>query len=479
MINSIHHFCLEGVKNLEKVMVDYSSDMTRIAEMVQGVQKSVLELGRSVIAEELEGYDEILRERRQLRPDWQIVKRDETTLLTILGSITYRKTLFKNKITGQREYLLDRVMGLEKHARMTEDAEAALLKEAVQTSYRKGGEHAAITQETVSKETVMNKIHALRFPEAEPGEKKQVKYLYVDADEDHVSLQYLEKKGDITKPRTNTVMPKLVYVYEGISNENGRNELLHKRYFGGVCEAEELWKEVRRYMESAYDMETLEKIYINGDGAAWIKRGVQVLDKAVFILDRFHMNKYITAATSHLSDSAEDARRELYRAINGKKKRRMERIFEQIRERTDSDTKRRSVEQAERYLLGNWDGIMERIRDQNKEVKCSAEGHISHVFADRMSSRPLGWSRKGADKMARLRVYEKNGGDMLELVRYQKKELPKAAGCEEVICSCEQVLASERANRRKLGALADMPVYSIPYPQIKKIANFKDHIYGL
>ena len=65
MVNSIHHFCLEGVKNLVKVMVDYSSDMTRIAEMVQGIQKSVLELGRSIVAEKLEGYDEILRVHRQ------------------------------------------------------------------------------------------------------------------------------------------------------------------------------------------------------------------------------------------------------------------------------------------------------------------------------------------------------------------------------------------------------------------------------
>ena len=34
MINSIHHFCSEGVKKLEKVMMDYSDDMTKIAEMV-------------------------------------------------------------------------------------------------------------------------------------------------------------------------------------------------------------------------------------------------------------------------------------------------------------------------------------------------------------------------------------------------------------------------------------------------------------
>lgn len=35
---------------------------------------------------------------------------------------------------------------------------------------------------------------------------------------------------------------------------------------------------------------------------------------------------------------------------------------------------------------------------------------VSHVFSDRMSSRPLGWSRTGCDKMARLRVYQKIEG---------------------------------------------------------------------
>lgn len=101
------------------------------------------------------------------------------------------------------------------------------------------------------------------------------------------------------------------------------------------------------------------------------------------------------------------------------------------------------------------------------------------MFADRMSSRPLGWSKTGADKMARLRIYEKNGGNMLELVRFQKKELPLAAGCEEVIYSSNQMFLTERKNREALGGLANISIYTIPYPQIKKIANFKNHIYGL
>nr|WP_279238002.1 UPF0236 family protein [Candidatus Galacturonibacter soehngenii] len=113
------------------------------------------------------------------------------------------------------------------------------------------------------------------------------------------------------------------------------------------------------------------------------------------------------------------------------------------------------------------------------QVECSAEGHISHILADRMSSRPLGWSKTGADKMSRLRIYKSNKADILELVRYQKQEFAQAVGCEEVMYNSNQMFQMERANRKRLGNLADIPVYSIPYTQIKKIAALKNHIWGL
>ena len=481
MIKSIQQFQTEGVKKLEKVFMEYSGDMTRFAEMVYGVRDGVLELARDMIEEELEAYDEWLRKSERRKAQWQIVRRDKSTLLTSIGSITYHKTLFKDKHNGQAEYLLDRCMGLEKHARMTEDAEAAVLMEAAESSYQKGGEHASIGKEVISKTAVMEKIHRLKFPEMEAGVgRKSVSCLYIDADEDHVALQYLEKKGDIGKrERANRVMPKIIYVYEGISGENGRNELAEARHFGGVYEGaagnEKLWREVREYIEGSYDMESLRQIYISGDGAAWIKSGTKQLEKAKFVLDKFHMHKYIKTATAHLQDSREDARQELYRAIHKKKKYMAEGTFEKILAVTQESSKREAVEAARTYILGNWSGIMEQVK--NKELECSAEGHVSHIYADRMSSRPLGWSRTGADRMARLRIYRANGGDMLKLVRYQKKE--KAAGAEEIIYSSTQMLLMEKRNREKLGELADLPVYSIPYTQIKKIASLKNHIWGL
>ena len=51
--------------------------------------------------------------------------------------------------------------------------------------------------------------------------------------------------------------------------------------------------------------------------------------------------------------------------------------------------------------------------------------------------------------MAHLREYYYNGGDMLELAKYQKVELPMAAGMEEVVLSASQMFQSERTNRSK------------------------------
>ena len=485
MYNSIQQFQLNGIKRLEKVFGDYASDTKKIAEMVSGVTAVVTQLGLSMIAEEWESYDKLLCDRADLRKGWHIVKKDETTLTTSLGDVVYHKTLFRNKETGKYCYLLDQLIGIEKHARMTEDACARMLEEAVESSYRKGGSKASITGNGFSKETVMAKLHSLEFPETiHKGEKKQVKKIYIDADEDHVSLQYLEKKGDIKKPRNNTVMPRIIYVYEGIdTEESGRPRLINPKYFGGVYDGseavKELWNEVYRYIESAYETDSIEHIYVNGDGAAWIKSGAKILPKAKFVLDKYHMHKYIIAATSHLKDSAEDARSDIYRAIYKKKKWMAEEVFNKILSVTEEDTKYRTVEASKEYILKNWSGIVLSMADKGEKIQCSAEGHVSHVYADRMSSRPLGWSRTGADRMARLRIYRQNKGDILELVRYQRREMKMAAGAEEVIYSAGKIVRIENTNRKRLGKAADVPVYSIPYPQIKKIAALKDHIWGL
>lgn len=330
---------------------------------------SVIGLGLTMIAEEWEFYDTLLHDRKELRPGWQVVRRDEVSKLTSLGEVTYKKIYFYNPQTGERCYLLDRLMGVGPGERLTEDALARIYEEAAESSYRKGGVNASISRVLVSKETIMEKLHNLQFLKAEqPEEKKQVKTLYIDADEDHVALQYLEKKGDTKSALKHTFMPKLVYVYEGMRAEGDRHELVEVKYFGGGYEETEgtrqLWREVYDYIAGTYDEEVLERIYVNGNGAEWIKTGAKVHAKAKFVLDRYHMRKYIIATTSHLGNSAQAARSVIWQAINGKRKKDAAEVFERISGITDTESKQKAVEVSRDYILGHRPAIMNGVHNR-------------------------------------------------------------------------------------------------------------------
>ena len=244
--------------------------------------------------------------------------------------MAFKKTLFTNKHTGESAYLIDRLLGLDKHERMTEDAEALLFQEAVQTSYRRGGESCSLTAE-VSRQTVKNKIHQLEFPpeKENPCRKKEVEYLYIDADEDHIALQFRKEKGDLLEnenhQKNNCLLAKLIYVCEGIEKEapkSSRHRLVNPHYFCSVNTGkgnEEFWDEVYEYLDSRYDLKKVKKIYLNSDGGGWIRSGMKRIAGLVHVLDEFHLENYLTRLTRHLKDSRWDAADELRRIIRKKR----------------------------------------------------------------------------------------------------------------------------------------------------------------
>lgn len=439
MNKSILQFNEKGTKELGLIAKKFFEDPTKLDEMVDGVLETLLSFGLNLIRETLEDMDESIRHSPKRSEKWNINRKEQTQLLCRLGNVVYQRTLSESKEKDGYCYLLDKLMDIEPHTRITDGAQAALLEETIDSSYRKGGMRVSLCDQ-VSKQTVKNKVHALIIPEApvEISEKKKVEVLYIDADEDHISKQFEVIKGDIKKNpngnKYNTMLGKMIYVYEGVRStheKSKRKELIGKRYFGGIYSGREgntkLWKKVSDYITATYDDSTLKVIYINGDGADWIKAGVDYVEKSKFVLDRFHLMKYINQATSHLLDSEGDAKAELYQAINGKDKKQLKEVFEKIELVTESESKMKSVIEAKSYILNHWQGIMIRIKNP-EVVGCSAEGHISHTFSARMSSRPMGWSEHGANQMCKLRCYKENGGDILELVQNQK-EL-KATGTE-------------------------------------------------
>ena len=82
----------------------------------------------------------------------------------------------------------------------------------------------------------------------------------------------------------------------------------------------------------------------------------------------------------------------------------------------------RSVKECRTYLEGNWEYIQRAFHDKHV-FGCSAEGHVSSVYSERMSSRPMGWSETGTDRMCRLRCFIRNYGreKVIDLIKYRRE----------------------------------------------------------
>ena len=138
MFKSIKYFEEECINRFEKLEDDFMKEPQRLAEYVLGLTEELHNLGLRMIQDSLEEMNEMIRKSQKRLQHWVVEAHETKQLITSLGTVTFEKTLFKNKETGKCEFLLDRIVGLEKHERISEDALARMLKEAVQSSYRRG-----------------------------------------------------------------------------------------------------------------------------------------------------------------------------------------------------------------------------------------------------------------------------------------------------------------------------------------------------
>ena len=498
MSNSITHLVENGIPSLQGVTESFIKGQLGVAEYIYAVKDVFLEAACMFAGETFTMMNTMLRDSMMRKEHWEIVKTDTKNVITSIGATPYEKTLFKNKDSGERKYLVDELIGIEKYQRTTEDADAAMLSETVQTSYRKGGEAVSILDD-ISKNAVKEKIHSLEFPSEKdkkrPGRKRVVENLYIDADEDHISLQFQNKKGDLEFSKSgrklNGAMIKLLYIYEGLEPEapkSKRYRLINPHYFAGAYEGEkgnnELADEFYAFIDKNYDISKIKHIYVNSDCAGWIKAAIRRIHGCIQVLDEFHLNKYVLKMTRHVdTDGTHAARDLLLETIRRDTKEDFKSCVDMLMFHAGTDDKVwNRVNEGADYILNNWTAAKTRLIRRNAVCGSSTEGHVSHVLSSRMSTLPMGWSRKGADRMAHLRAYFWNGGNMLDLVRYQKEArvLPKAAGAENETISVAQMISSEHYKTPSWGKYVDKAQVSLS-AQMKKwmMIGIYDYVWRL
>ena len=414
-MNTIIQEIVEKItKDYKKCVENMLEGKSDVSEMIQELRKTLDNVGSKLVGEAIEILDEVLRESKVRKRDYHIQRRnDSKTLITQFGEVRYERTYFKSKKNKKCVYLADTIVGINPHDRIDLSLKAQMIENSHDLSYEKASAKAS-KNVAITRQTVLNSIRELgviQNNEVKPQEKKKdIRRLYIEADEDHVAMQ----KG------TNKII-KLIYVHEGKKViSKGRNQLQNVRYFTGEYKAsEDLWLEVANYLEQAYDMGKVEKIYLSGDGAKWIKEGLNWIDRSEFVLDYFHLWKYIKKATVHMKHTREV----LWKYIRDLNKKGVKELLDFIIQNTEIDSKKESIRESKRYIMNHWQGIKRGFEEEY--VGCSAEGHISHILSERLSSRPMGWSLIGADQMARIRVYKANKGNIHELMKKKREETKK------------------------------------------------------
>ena len=418
MENILHDFN-EKVISLVTNCLKKSMTEKGISDFTNDLENEMIKFGSQVTQFLVEYAENIIFKIKDRREKFECLEKDERTLISIFGEINFKRRYYQDKETQERIYLLDQFLKLGKRERMLPNVKERLIEEARETSYKRAGQKASYGTE-ISKQTVKNEINKLDFkPEViieEKKDKKKVKKLYIIADEDHVHLQ----KGGIEEPR-------LIIVYDSIIAKGKRIELKNKRHFGGIYskKIDDLWEEVMTYIENNYDTEYLEKVYISGDGANWIKTGLEWIIKGIYVLDEFHMKKAVNGIVGRITkrdkEEKEQQKKELRTALRRLNFVKFKEIcYEILAEEMEKATRKRK-EDLMNYILNNVEGIKNLYRNKKELHGCSAEGHISHIYSDRMSSRPMGWSKANVNNMSKLRISKEDKISTKEIIENSKK----------------------------------------------------------
>ncbi len=193
-MNTIIHEIVEKItQDMKSNLEDLILDSKDISKFIINTGKSLDEIGVKIVKEALEILDVTIRESVTRKKEYYIQRRnDKKTLITKFGEVNYQRTYYKNKKDGSYDYLSDRMAGIEPYERMDLSYEAELIKESMDNSYHKSGKKVSQNAQ-VTKQTVLNSIRKLGNIENKDAElrskKKEVKTIYIEADEDHVAMQ--------------------------------------------------------------------------------------------------------------------------------------------------------------------------------------------------------------------------------------------------------------------------------------------------
>lgn len=364
---------------------------------------------RKLAEQSLESLDdELMRSRPK---GLRLVGSRARTLITRFGDVVISRRMYRDS-EGEVVFALDEYLGWKPQQQVSVSVSERVLEMVAHMPFRTVCKTVSeLTAGVLSPMTVHRLVRDVGQKavdedierceaQFERGEdmsegRQRADILYTEADGVWIHLQREERKRYELKS---------AIAYGGWrSVGNDRYELVDKRVYCHGSDRMSFWEGASLEWAKQYDLCRVKLLVVGGDGANWIRSGVDELGESVFQLDGFHLSRACSRGYG----------KQLGRAI-----------YEAIRaaDTSSAQTMMRMAEAAEtktavrdrRYVESNVNVGMDwrnRVRGVPSDARAlgTMESNGDKLTANRMKKRGMSWTIDGANRMAKVIQLSRNG----------------------------------------------------------------------
>lgn len=358
-----------------------------------------------------EALDKEFKDSTERKSKYVINKSNvERTIITIFGTITFQRTLYQNKLTGEYYFYLDDLLGLESYRNYDPIVRGILVQDSVITNPNLSSQfsslnvlnlkesllnYKSIPKQTIYKFKQETKIRSICYKEL-PNEKT----LYVMVDE-----KWIHKQAKKEPNKKKWIMSKCFVTFTGIHRKGKRSRLINRHVF--ITTSKTPWKDFMNEMEKIYNFEKLENINLLSDAGSWILSGAYEMklysnNKITINTCEFHVKQKINRSTTD-----KELRQNIADIIyKNEDKNAFIKEMEKLIQSKEKESRRQKITEYKNYILKHWKGI---INMKNSLCKSSMEAHIEHCIASSFSSTPKAYSDNNIETYLKLQEMKLNG----------------------------------------------------------------------
>lgn len=390
------------------------NNLPNLKEIESNLFSELQDVFQSTLLSILQEIDVWLRDSRDFER-FENREMQKTTLATMFGPITINRRIYRDRDAGVRVALLDKYLGYDGGDSLSPFLTEMAVKWAIKgPSYRDARDRFCdlLGYQVTSHETIRQEVLKINPKEIEPEEsapKREKDVLFLEVDGLNVHKQNSTRKSREIK---------FGIVHEGWGKRHPSSsdyELKNKSYWETLESGQVFWEEFSRYLYGKYEITNDTHIVINGDGAPWIRNGIDYFPSAIYTYDRYHLKPWIKTALSKRS------KKEIERAYTAADKNDPVALVTAIAEAQKAETneeKKAEISDLRQFILENMDAFRDYrdiLKEKDKDLDTSwmrfmgsAESNMN-LFSRRLKKMGYSWSESGLKGMLNGMIHRFEG----------------------------------------------------------------------